>query len=121
MKTLEENLYSSVNNAVTLAVKQEKYDFDMYSFLKTQKYKRNEVIDFLESPLITAVAEEIYQLETYLNSNSSMQDLYGWMGRCRAQKFKEYLNKIINDLKKYEQEKRPGRKPGYNKETEIFQ
>ena len=111
----EEDIYSSVTTAITIAVKEEKYIFDMYFFLVDKNFKRNEVLKFLNSSLITSVAEEIYQLEKYLNENSSLGELYGWMGKYKALKFKNYLVKIIDDLKRYEREKRPGRKKGSTK------
>jgi hypothetical protein len=117
--SLGEDLYSFVNAAINTAINEEKYIFDVYSFLKTKQYKRSEVLIFLSSSLVTSIAEEIYQLETYLNSNSSLHELYGWMGKSKAKRLKEYLNSIIDDLKKYEREKRPGRKPRSNKQQKA--
>ena len=59
--------------------------------------------------------DEISHLNLYLFGGPDVADLrevYGWMGKPRARKYKEYLNEIIEDAEKYEIEKRPGRKPG---------
>lgn len=109
------DIYFLVNQAIDNAVKTEKYQLDFYSFLKTESLKRAEIISFLNSGLVSQMRDEISHLDLYLNGGPDVADLrevYGWMGKPRARKYKEYLLKIIEDGEKYEREKRPGRKPG---------
>ena len=108
-------IYVIVNQAIDTAIKSEKYHLDFYSLLKVESLKRVEVVSFLNSSLASQIQDEIAHLNLYLEGGPDVADLrevYGWMGKPRARKFKDYLEKILDDAKKYEQEKRPGRKPG---------
>lgn len=110
-----ENISPIVNQAIDLAVRRERYVLNLYTFLKSESAKRKEVLAFLDSPVVSCMKDEIYQLETYLNGGPDAIDLkevYGWMTDQRVQKFKDYLSKILEDANRYEQEKRPGRKRG---------
>lgn len=109
------DIYFIVNQAIDDAVKTEKYQLNFYSFLKAESFKRTEIVNFLNSGLVSQMRDEISHLDLYLNGGPDVADLrevYGWMGKPRARKYKEYLMKIIEDAEKYEKEKRPGRKPG---------
>jgi hypothetical protein len=116
MKTVvRDSIVGIVNQAIDMVVASEKYVLDMYSFLVSGKYKRNEVKEFLDSATAGCISDEVKQLETYLNGGPEAADLrevYGWMGKPRARKFKDYLSKILEDANRYEQEKKPGRKRG---------
>lgn len=108
-----ENISPIVNDAIDLAVKRERYVLNLYSYLKSESVKRNEVLLFLQSPLVSCMMDEITQLETYLSGEPTARDLkevYGWMTDQRVRKFKDYLVKMIDDAKQYEQERKPGRK-----------
>ena len=115
MKTNSDEIYNIVNTAIDAAVTSEKYQLNFYSFLKGENIKRQEIKSFLDSSLVSQIRDEISHLNLYLDGGPDVADLrevYGWMGKPRARKYKEYLMKIIEDAEKYEVEKRPGRKPG---------
>lgn len=115
MKTNSDEIYNIVNTAIDAAVTTEKYQLNFYSFLKGENLKREQIKSFLSSSLVSQMKDEISHLDLYLDGGPDVADLrevYGWMGKPRARKYKEYLMKIIEDAEKYETEKRPGRKPG---------
>jgi hypothetical protein len=115
MKTNSDEIYNIVNTAIDAAVISEKYQLNFYSFLKGENIKRQEIKSFIDSSLVSQIRDEISHLNLYLDGGPDVADLrevYGWMGKPRARKYKEYLMKIIEDAEKYEVEKRPGRKPG---------
>ena len=115
MKTNSDEIYNIVNTAIDAAVTSEKYQLNFYSFLKGENTKRQEIKSFIDSSLVSQIRDEISHLNLYLDGGPDVADLrevYGWMGKPRARKYKEYLMKIIEDAEKYEVEKRPGRKPG---------
>jgi len=112
---MKDEIYSIVNKAIDDAIKFQKYQLNLYSFLKGQSLKRKEVLSFINSGLTSQIKDEIAHLDLYLNGDSEAVDLrevYDWMGKPRAKKYKEYLMKMIEDAEKYERERRPGRKPG---------
>jgi hypothetical protein len=109
------DIYNIVNEAIDNAVRFQKYQLNFYSFLKGETIKRVEIKSFLNSSLISQMRDEVAHLDLYLDGGPEVADLrevYGWMGKPRARKYKEYLMQIIEDAEKYEVEKRPGRKPG---------
>lgn len=115
MTKVNDEIYNIVNTAIDLAVTSQKYQLNFYSFLKSEGIKKPEISSFLNSSLISQMRDEIAHLDLYLDGGPDVADLrevYGWMGKPRARKYKEYLMKIIEDAEKYDYEKRPGRKPG---------
>jgi hypothetical protein len=88
--------------------------------LEGENVKRIDIKSFLNSSLISQMRDEISHLDLYLDGGPEVADLrevYGWMGKPRARKYKEYLMRIIEDAERYEKRKRPGRKPGSKKKS----
>jgi len=112
---MKDEIYSIINKAIDDAIKFQKYQLNLYSFLTSQSLKRKEVLSFIHSSLASQIKDEIAHLDLYLSGDSEaayLREVYDWMGKLRAKKYKEYLMKMIEDAEKYEREKRPGRKPG---------
>jgi hypothetical protein len=117
MKT---DIYIIVNGAIDDAVRFQRYQLNFYSFLEGENVKRIDIKSFLNSSLISQMRDEISHLDLYLDGGPEVADLrevYGWMGKPRARKYKEYLMGIIEDAEKYERQRRPGRKPGSKKKS----
>ena len=117
MKT---DIYIIVNGAIDDAVRFQRYQLNFYSFLEGENVKRIDIKCFLNSSLISQMRDEISHLDLYLDGGPEVADLrevYGWMGKPRARKYKEYLMRIIEDAERYEKRKRPGRKPGSKKKS----
>jgi hypothetical protein len=111
----KDEIFNIVNKAIDDAVKTEKYQLNLYNFIKGENMKRKDVQIFLNSNLVSQMKDEVAHLDLYLDGGPEVADLrevYGWMGKPRARKFKEYLLKMIDDVERYEKERRPGRKPG---------
>jgi len=94
---------------------QGKYMFCMYDYLKLNKATKRDVQEFVDGPTARSMQIVIYDLEDYLEGGSDSQhkqlrEAYGHLGKPEARKIKDYLNKILEDAWKYEQEKRPGRR-----------
>jgi len=115
MTKVNDEIYNIVNSAIDLAVTSQKYQLNFYTFLASSEIKRPGILSFLNSPLVSQIRDEIIHLNLFLDGGPDVADLrevYGWMGKPRARKYKEYLFKIIEDAEKYYAEKKPGRKPG---------
>ena len=94
---------------------QGKYMFCMYDYLKQNKATKRDVQEFVDGPTARSMQITIYDLEDYLEGGSDdahkqLREAYGHLGKPEARKIKDYLNKILEDAWKYEQEKRPGRR-----------
>lgn len=92
-----------------------KYKLDMYAYLKSIKATKKDVQEFIESSTSEEINRLISDLEDYLEGGSDdvhkqLREGYGHLGKPEARKIKNYLNKILEDALRYEQEKKPGRK-----------
>jgi alpha-amylase/alpha-mannosidase (GH57 family) len=109
------DLCALVNQAIDHAFYQEKYTLNFSEYLNDEKFKQVEVKLFIDSSLGTAIHDQIEEMDLYLNGGSEaafVREAYNWLGKPRARKIRDYLNKILEDAKTYEQSKRRGRKPG---------
>ena len=110
---MSDEIYSLVNGAIDLAVTDQQYKLNIYDFAKSEKMKRRDMVSFLKSSLVSQMRDEAKHLDMYLNDGpADLTECYGWMGKPRATKYRDYLYKMIEDAERYEKERRPGRKPG---------
>ena len=108
-----DEIYSLVNGAIDLAVTDQQYKLNIYDYAKSEKMKRRDMVSFLNSSLVSQMRDEAKHLDMYLNDGpADVTAWYGWMGKTRATKYRDYLYKMIEDAERYEKERRPGRKPG---------
>jgi len=110
-----EDVFDIVNSAIDTAFTQEKYQLNFYEYLQGENLKKDEILKFIDSSLGVAITYQIEEIEMYLEGGDRaafVRESYNWMGKPRARKVKEYLEKIMEDARKYEQSKRRGRKPG---------
>lgn len=113
MATLRD-IYHIVNQAIDLAFMQEKYQLNFFNYLQGENFKKSDIDSLLKSSLWTSINHQIEELDMYLLGGPTANDLreaYNWMGKPRARKVKEYLEKILEDAIRYEKTKRRGRKP----------
>lgn len=107
------DIYDIVNTAIDIAFTQEKYQLNFYDYLDGENFKKDQVVSFINSSLGIAIKHQIEELELYLDGGDRVafvRESYSWMGKPRARKVKEYLEKIMQDAKNYEQSKRKTRK-----------
>jgi len=108
-----EDIYFIINQAIDLAFMQEKYQLNFFDYLKGENFKRADIDIFLKSSLKVSLEHQIEELDMYLLGGPTANDLreaYNWMGKPRARKVKEYLERILEDASKYAKFKKPGRK-----------
>ena len=107
-----EELYVLVERAIDAAF-DGKFLFNLYSYVKTSKFTRRDMTEFIESSTAANVASVVTELELYIKGRDKIsKEAYGHLSKPTARKIKDYLYKILTDSWKYEQERRPGRKPG---------
>jgi transcriptional regulatory protein LevR len=107
-----EEIYSLVERSIDAAFN-EKFIFDLYTYVKGYKFTRRQVSKFIESTTAASISDTVLELELYLKGKDTIaKQAYGHLSKPKARKIKDYLYKILNDAWKYEQERRPGRKPG---------
>jgi hypothetical protein len=109
-----QELYDIVEHTIDYAFNG-KYMLNMYEYLVLTKVTKNSVNEFLQSSTRTEIDQLIIDLNDYLEGGSDeehkqLREGYGHLGKPEARKIRNYLNRILEDALKYEQEKRPGRK-----------
>ena len=107
-------LYGVVDQTIDYSFKG-KYMLDMYTFLKNNKVTKSQIQEFLQSSVHKEMSDLIEDLDEYLEGGSDdlhklLREAYGHLGKPEARKIRNYLYGILEDMKKYEQERRPGRK-----------
>lgn len=109
----EAELYELIDKSIDLAMSEQKYLFKLYPYLKTNKWTRRQVNEFIESTSAAQLNEIILDLEGYIKGGDKiLREAYGHIPKPKARKIKEYLYGILEDAWKYHAERKPGRKPG---------
>lgn len=109
----EAELYELIDKSIDLAMTEQKFLFKLYPYLKTNKWTRRQVNEFIESTSAAQLNEVILDLEGYIKGgDKTLREAYGYIPKPKARKIKEYLYGILEDAWKYHAERKPGRKPG---------
>ena len=114
---MEQNLidiYDLIEHAIDNAF-EGRLNLKFYDYLKDTKTKKYEIDEFLDSTTITELNSLINDLEAYLEGGSDdvhkqLREGYGHIPKPQARKIKNYLNSIIDDARRYSNDRRPGRK-----------
>ena len=107
-------IYDIVEKTVEYAF-EGKYMLNMYEYLKSNKATKRDVREFVDSSTARSIQLTIMDLEDYLEGGSDemhkqLREAYGHLGKPEARKIKNYLNTILEDAWKYEQERKSGRR-----------
>jgi len=107
-----------VERAIDEAFVNDRYMLSMYKYLSGAKAKRKDATEFLEKNS-SNLENLIEELRGYCKGgNQTLLEAYRHVGKTKAKKIANYLEKIIQDAKDYEHDKRPGRRKGTkNKRT----
>jgi len=107
-----EEIYILVEKSIDAAF-DDKFLFNLYTYVKTSKFTRKDMSAFIESPTAISLSNIVNELELYIKGKDKIaKEAYGHLSKPKARKIKDYLYKILEDAWKYEKERRPGRKPG---------
>ena len=114
METTFYEVYYDVEKAIDYAFNGQ-FVLKFYDYLKIKKVLRREVDQFIESHTATNINELVMDLDTYLeggsdNQHKQLREAYGYLSKPQARKIKDYLNNILEDARKYNYDKRKGRR-----------
>jgi len=106
-------VYSIIDNAIDEAFENGRFILNFYEYLKLNDAKRVDATHFIESQTASSLTELIEELTEYLaGGNQQLIEAYRHIGKPKARKIRDYLDKILLDAKRYEDERKPGRKKG---------
>ena len=113
---MDELLYL-IERSIDEAFEHDKYLVNMYSMLKHYKFTGVKTREVLGSSTFENIQSLIRDLDEYIQGGQErehkmLREAYGHLPKPRARKIMKYLNQLIEDTNRYEQERKPGRKKG---------
>lgn len=107
----KEELYTIVDRALDEAMTNGRFLFNMYNYLKSSKWTRRAVNDFIESSVASEVSDAVQELDDYIKGGDKfLREAYGHIDKPKARKIRKYLYGILEDAWKYHAERKPGRR-----------
>jgi hypothetical protein len=111
--TLHE-VYGDVEKAIDYAFRGQ-FVLKFYDYLKVRGAKKVEVEEFIESSTANEISNLVIDLDEYLeggsdNVHKQLREGYGHIPKPEARKIRNYLYGILEDARKYNHDKRPGRR-----------
>ena len=114
MKDDFENVYELVEHAIEYAF-EGKMQLKFYEFLKYRKTTKAEVDAFLHSSTAKELADEVVELKEYIrggkdSEHKQLREAYHHIPKPQARKIKNYLYSILDDARRYRNDRHPGRR-----------
>jgi len=104
-------LYSIIDRAIDEAMVNNRFLFNMYSYLKMGNWTRREVNEFIESSAAAELSNIVEELDDYIKGgDKTLREGYGHIPKPKARKIRNYLYGILEDAWKYHSDRKPGRK-----------
>ena len=114
MKDDFENVYDMIEHAIEYAF-EGKMQLKFYEFLKYRKTTKAEIDSFLQSSTAKELADEILELNEYVKGgkdgeHKQLREAYHHIPKPQARKISNYLYSILDDARRYSDDRRPGRR-----------
>lgn len=108
-----DEIYWDIQQAIDFAFIEQKYVLNSYSYFKIKDVKRTDAQIVLRSDLIKELYSYIKELNLYLEGGQTpdvvyAREAYGYLTKPDARKISNYLDNIIEGIKKYICEKKGG-------------
>ena len=115
-----EDIYTIVDKAIDVAFEERKFHLKFYDFMKSCKTTGVGAKEFIQSSTAKELTDLIGDLSGYIKGGKDgehqlLREAYGHLGKPNARKIRDYFNKILDDAKRYEKERRRGRRKIANK------
>lgn len=112
---MDEEVYDLIEHAIDLAFFKGNLQLKFYEFLKYRKTKKVEADEFLASSTADELRNIISELTEYIKGGSdgehkTLREGYGHIPKPQARKIKNYLDGILDDARRYSDDRKPGRR-----------
>ena len=105
-----DDIYDLVERAMEYAF-EGKYLLNFYALLEGKKAVKREADEFIKSSTADELRQSIQELSGYIKGGDVvLKEAYGHIPKPQARKIKVYLSGIIEDARRYSDDRRPGRK-----------
>tara|TARA_Y100001963_G_C6614562_1_gene368665 strand:+ start:172 stop:585 length:414 start_codon:yes stop_codon:yes gene_type:complete len=121
---IESDIYDMVEHVVDDVFLTEKFTFNMYNYLVSNKLTGPMIDEFIDSSTAQGVRLVINELTLYIeggndSEHKQIREAYGYLGKPTARKIRTYLDSILSDVHKYKSDKRPGRRKGSKNRRKV--
>lgn len=104
------DIYDIIESAVDDAIVRQKFNLNLYNYLKDNKLTKDELEELLNSPSIVTIKTTSIDLEEYIqggsdNMHKQLREAYGYLSKPLARKIKIYIDDIFKDIVKYKTSK----------------
>ena len=105
----EWEIYQTVEQSIDYAF-DHKFFLNMYEYLKSKKIRKIDAKEFINSTTGKELQDLIVDLEDYIeggndSAHKQLREAYGHLGKPEARKIKNYLQGILDDARRYGQER----------------
>lgn len=114
MESIFSEVYIDVEKAIDFAFNG-KFVLKFYDYLKDRNTKKIDIEKFIESSTANELNSLVVELDQYIEGGSDsihrqLREAYGHIPKPQARKIRNYLNNIIEDAWRYNNDRRPGRR-----------
>ena len=114
MKDDFETVYDLVEHAIEYAF-EGKMQLKFYEFLKYRRTTKAEIDAFLQSSTVKEISDQIVDLQEYIkggkdSNHQQLREAYGHIPKPQARKISNYLYSILDDARRYRNDRHPGRR-----------
>lgn len=118
-----ETLYD-IERAVDYAFSEHKFTINTFAYLKVKNLRRIDAQAFLRSSTVKHIQETIKDLDLYLQGGQEdntvyVRQAYGYLSKPDARKIRNYLDEVIEGVKKFIKDKNAKNKNGTTKRRTL--
>jgi len=104
------DIYDIIEGAVDEAIVRQKFNLNLYDYLKQNKFTKDELDEILNSSSVNTIKDTSVDLAEYIEGGSDdihkqLREAYGYLSKPLARKVKIYIDGIIEDVIKYKNTK----------------
>ncbi len=119
MKDDFESVYDMIEHAIEYAFRG-KMTLKFYEYLKYRKTTKAEADAFLQSSTAHELADQVLELKEYVKGGNDgehkqLREAYHHIPKPQARKIGNYLYSILDDARRYSDDRRPGRRKKQSK------
>ena len=112
---MDDEIYDMIEHAIDLAFFKGNLQLKFYEYLKYRKTKKVEADEFLASSTAHELSNLVGDLEEYIKggndtNHKQLREGYGHIPKPQARKIKNYLYGILDDARRYSDDRKPGRR-----------
>ena len=118
-----ETLYD-IERAINYAFLENKFTINTFAYLKVKNLRRVDAQAILRSSTVKHIQETIKDLDLYLQGGQEdntvyVRQAYGYLSKPDARKIRNYLDEVIEGVKKFIKDKNAKKKSGTTKRRTL--